>query len=325
MGKVKISVAIPIYNTAKHLDATLDSLRHQTMYSGDFEIICVNDCSTDNSKEVIENYRKIMSNIVLINRSVNSGGPSVPRNDAIDAARGEYIHFLDSDDFLAEEALERLYKAAQKNQSDVIFGKQIGVNGRWVPKSMFRKGNRPNADIIADNLIWSLSPHKMFKLSFLKQNNFRFHPKFVCAEDQLFVMQCYLAANVLTVLADYPYYFVVARGNENISKQYHNPEQIFPAFFELMNFINNFIQDESYKRKIKIAYLNRFLNKAPFRKYLVTSKLTREQKMMWFNETKRFIDTHIDDTLIQSLNPDYHNFLRVAKENDLNKLAKIKM
>ncbi len=102
---IKVTVAIPVYNTAKHLNVALDSLMHQTMKSTEFEIIFVNDCSTDNSKEVIERYSKRMSNILLINRVENSGGPMTPRNEAINAAKGEYIHFMDSDDFLGEEAL----------------------------------------------------------------------------------------------------------------------------------------------------------------------------------------------------------------------------
>ncbi|MEH7574171.1 glycosyltransferase family 2 protein, partial [Cytobacillus firmus] len=150
---MKVSVAIPIYNAARHLNVTLDSLQKQTMDASEFEVICVNDCSTDNSIEVIEKYQKNMDNLILINRTENSGGPMIPRNNAIQAARGEYIMFLDNDDFLGEEALERLYDAARENRSDVIFGKYVGVNGRHVPESMFKKGNRLNSDILEDNLV----------------------------------------------------------------------------------------------------------------------------------------------------------------------------
>lgn len=165
----------------------------------------------------------------------------------------------------------------------------------------------------------------MFKRSFLKEHSYRFHPEVVTGEDQLFVIQCYLTARVITVVADYSYYFVVARGNENLSKKIVRPDQFFLVRYRVMEFINKFICDENCKRKIKIAYLNRFLRKSPLRKRLLTSQLTDEQKKVWLNETKRFIDTHIDDDLTQSLNPDYHFFLRAAKENDIHKLAKVKM
>jgi glycosyltransferase involved in cell wall biosynthesis len=325
MEMLKVTVAIPVYNAARHLNVTLDSLMHQTMDASEFEVICVNDCSTDNSKEVIENFSKLMSNIVLIDRIDNSGGPMIPRNDAIDAARGEYILFLDNDDFLGEEALERLYIEAKKNQSDVIYGKYVGINGRKVPGSMFKKGNRPKADIIKDNLVNSLAPHKMFKLSFLRQNDFRFHPKAVVGEDQLFVMQCYVTAKVITVLADYHYYFVVSRGKENLSVKYFPAEQFFFSFNRLMEFLHECNHDEPYKTRLKVAFLNRFLHASRLRGHLLTSRLTHEQKKDWLSETKRFIDNHVDDSLLTSLEPRFHYFMEVAKENDIHKLASVQM
>lgn len=321
---IKITVAIPVYNTGKHLIVALDSLRHQTMPPTDFEIICVNDCSTDDSKEIIKTYSKSMGNLVLIDRAENSGTPSIPRNEAIEAARGEYIHFMDSDDFLGEEALERLYEAAQKNRSDIIFGKHIGVNGRAIPTSMYRKGNLPRADIIKHNLITSLGPTKMFKLSLLKENNIRFPPNARICEDQLFVMQCYLAAKVITILADYYYYFVVARGDGNLSAKYFPAKDFFIPINRLMEFLDESIQDEAYKKKVKVAYLNRFLQGSRLRRCLLTTELTDEQKREWLNETQNFISQHIDQRVIQSLKPHFQKFLNVAIENDLQKLAKVR-
>ncbi len=82
----------------------------------------------------------------------------------------------------------------------------------------------------------------MFRLSFLKEKGFKFYPEAASAtEDQLFVMQCYVAADVITVLADYDYYFVVARGNDNISKKIFPPERYFFAYYRLMEFLNDYI------------------------------------------------------------------------------------
>lgn len=321
---IKVSVAIPVYNAAKHLDVTFDSLKNQTMPAEDFEIICVNDCSTDNSKEVIEKYSKKMPNIVLIDRKKNSGGPSAPRNDSIEAARGEYIHFLDSDDFLGEAALERLYQAATQNQSDVIFGKYIPVNGRRVPTAMFKKGNRPKADILEDYLVYSLAPHKMFRRAFLKETGFRFRPDILTAnEDMLFIMQCYVAARVITVLADYPYYFVVARGNENISGKVYAADQWYRVHYYLMDFLNEYVEDETYKRQLKVAFLDRLFKKSRVRSYLLTQKISPDEKASWLQETKRFIDTHIDELTMRSLDPRLHAFLQATVENNMKKIAQM--
>ncbi|WP_312096609.1 glycosyltransferase [Niallia sp.] len=320
---MKVTIAIPIYNAARHLNVTLDSLMNQTMDSTDFEIICVNDRSTDKSIEVINEYKKKMSNLVLIDREENSGGPMIPRNDAIEAARGEYILFLDNDDFLGEETLERFYRAATEHKSDVIYGKYVGVNGRGVPKSMFKKGNRYNADIIEDNLVYSLAPHKMFNLQFVKENGFRFHPKAVVGEDQLFVMQCYINAKVITVLSDYDYYYVVARGNENLSLKYFPANEFFFSFNRIMEFLENSSLNAIYKRELKIAFLNRFLHASRLKGHLLSGLLNREQKIDWLNETKLFIDTHVADDIISSMNSRFQYLLTVAKENDVDKLLSL--
>ncbi|MBT2678834.1 glycosyltransferase [Bacillus sp. ISL-35] len=320
---MKVTVAIPIYNAARHLNVTLDSLINQTMPSNEFEVICVNDCSTDNSKEVIESYSKIMDNLILIDREVNSGGPMIPRNNAIEAARGEFIMFLDNDDFLGEEALERLYNSAKENKSDVIYGKYVGVNGRHVPQSMFKKGNRLNADIISDNLIYSLAPHKMFNLSFIRENGFEFHPKAVVGEDQLFVMQCYISAKVITVMADYDYYFVVARGNENLSLKYFPAEEFFFSFNRIMEFIRESNLNALYKKELKIAFLNRFLHASRLKGHLLSGLLTLEQKVEWLNETKLFFNTFVEDEIIPSLATRFQYLVKVAKDNDVSKLLSV--
>ena len=321
---LKVTVAIPVYNSAKQLEVALDSLLHQTMPATDFEVICVNDCSNDNSKEVIENYRQRMSNLILIDRTENSGGPSAPRNDAMEAAQGDYIHFMDSDDFLGEEALERLYRVAKKNGSDVIFGRHVGVNGRGVPTAMFKRGTRLKADIVKDNLVYTLAPHKMFRRAFIQDKGLRFHPEVKTAnEDQLFVMQCYITAKVITILADYDYYFVVARGNENISAKTYPADKFFFVYYPIMEFMDDFIPNVSYRKEIKVAFLNRFFKEGRIRKTLVSPTLLLEKRQEWLHELKKFIDMHVGTDLINSLHPDIHLLIRIAKDMDVQKLARL--
>ncbi|WEG13166.1 glycosyltransferase family 2 protein [Pullulanibacillus sp. KACC 23026] len=317
---VKVSVAIPIYNASRHVKVTLDSLVNQTMSYDDFEILCINDCSTDNSEEVIKSFEKQLPNLKLINRTENSGGPMIPRNDAIEAAHGEYILFLDNDDFLGEETLERFYNKAKAYHSDVIYGRYVGVNGRKVPQSMFKKGNLPQADIVKDNLVMGLAPHKMYRLGLLREHGLTFHPKAVVGEDQLFTMQCFIESKVITVLSDYDYYYVVKRGDENLSLKYFPAEQFFFAFYRIMEYINERVQSEERKRELRIAYLNRFFRASRLRKYLLTnSVLNDEQKKLWLAEAQKFIDTHVSD-IKDELNPEYHYFIQLVQENDLEKL-----
>ena len=116
-----ISVVIPMYNAGKFIGECLQSLLIQTFQ--DFEVIVVDDCSTDNSVEVVESYApKFNGRLKLLSTKINSGGGGyVPRNLGMSLASGEYVFFSDADDFLLGSALETLYTAAKEYNTDVVY------------------------------------------------------------------------------------------------------------------------------------------------------------------------------------------------------------
>ena len=112
----KVSVIIPVYNTEKYLRQCLDSVVNQTLK--DIEIICVNDGSTDNSLEILLKYAEKDSRIVVVNQK--NQGLSRTRNNALKIARGKYVSFLDSDDWLTGNALELLYEYSSRFDLDMV-------------------------------------------------------------------------------------------------------------------------------------------------------------------------------------------------------------
>ena len=132
MEKIAVSVIVPIYNVAPWLEDCLTSLEKQTLKN--IEVILVNDGSTDGSREIAARYAQRNGNFTLIDRE--NGGLSAARNTGLDRARGEYVYFLDSDDYLVENALEILYtKASQENLDVLIFSAYTFTDGcedfRW--------------------------------------------------------------------------------------------------------------------------------------------------------------------------------------------------
>ncbi len=114
-----ISVIIPLYNAEKYIKACLDSLEAQTLK--DFEVIVVDDCSTDRSVEIVEGMNeKFGGRLHLLKREKNSGGAAVPRNDALKIAVGKYIFFLDADDLILPNALKTVYDIAESTGSDFV-------------------------------------------------------------------------------------------------------------------------------------------------------------------------------------------------------------
>jgi glycosyltransferase involved in cell wall biosynthesis len=115
----KVSVIVPVYNVEKYLRQCLDSVLNQTLR--DIEIICVNDGSMDGSLAILEEYVKKDLRVVVINQT--NQGAGLARNKGIEVAKGEYIHFMDSDDYLVDGAYEKFYSVAKNNDLDIIRGK----------------------------------------------------------------------------------------------------------------------------------------------------------------------------------------------------------
>ena len=113
---VKVSVIVPVYNVEPYLDKCLNGLVNQTLK--DIEIIVVNDGATDNSQQIIDRYAKQYDNVISLVKQ--NGGLSDARNYGIPYATGEYIGFIDSDDFMEYDMFEVLYKKAKEDDSDIV-------------------------------------------------------------------------------------------------------------------------------------------------------------------------------------------------------------
>ena len=119
----KVSVIVPVYNTSKYLDKCIKSIVRQTLE--DIEIIIINDGSTDNSQKIIDKYVKKYKNIKSYVK--DNGGLSDARNYGIERANGEYFAFIDSDDYIKEDMLYKMYTKAKESSSDIVVCDSINV------------------------------------------------------------------------------------------------------------------------------------------------------------------------------------------------------
>jgi len=125
-NKLRLSIIIPVYNVEKYIGRCLDSLLSQDLNEDEFEIIVVNDGSTDSSLRIAEEYRLKFKNVRII--SQRNQGISVARNSGLDVAEGKYIYFIDSDDFLLRNSLNHLLALAEKNDADILTFKSRSVD-----------------------------------------------------------------------------------------------------------------------------------------------------------------------------------------------------
>lgn len=186
--QIKISVIIPVYNSSAFINRCLKSLQEQTLK--DIEIICIDDCSTDDSVEIIRNQFVLQDNRFSIYENKEKKFASGSRNFGINIAKGEYIAFVDSDDYLDLDFYERLYDNAKIYNADIAIGgiKIIDVVSNTLVKQCVYSGEceyltEKILPKIKEGVCWD----KIYKSSFLRANkNIRFPENIVYAEDILF-------------------------------------------------------------------------------------------------------------------------------------------
>ncbi|MDQ1010819.1 glycosyltransferase involved in cell wall biosynthesis [Streptomyces sp. V4I23] len=205
---VKVSVVIPVYNPGKYIDPCIESLLGQTLPAEEFEVLFVDDGSTDDTPARLDELAAEHPHFRVIHIP-NSGWPGKPRNIGVAEAKGEYVQFLDQDDHLGTDALRRLYDMGRRNGSDIVIGK-VASNFRGVPHGVFRN-NRDKCTLRNAPLYDSLTPHKMFRTQFLREHGIAYPEGKRRLEDQLYMMKAYIPAKVVSILGTYTCYYYSKR------------------------------------------------------------------------------------------------------------------
>ncbi|MFG2426606.1 glycosyltransferase family 2 protein [Streptomyces sp. NPDC048590] len=204
-----VTVIIGAYEAMPYLKRCLASVEAQTLPAGRIEIVAVDDGSADGTGEYLEEFAERTSVATRVVRQENSGGPSGPRNVGLGLARGRYVFFLDADDYLGEEALERMVAMGDRAGTDVVLGKAVGVN-RGAPKSMWGR-TEERVDVHRSKVIYTLSAQKLFRRAMIERIGLRFDRKLTTGEDALFTMEAYLRGAGVSVVADHTCYYLVGR------------------------------------------------------------------------------------------------------------------
>ncbi|MFV2175189.1 glycosyltransferase family 2 protein [Actinomadura sp. LOL_016] len=210
MTPLKVSVVVPVYDCVTTVATALGSALDQSIDPELVEVIAVDDGSTDGSAAELDRLAALHPRLTVLKRA-NSGGPGGPRNTGIARARGEYLFFLDADDRLGHEALERMCAAADAHGTDVVIGRYVGV-GRPVAK--FTESiahvsvDDPDTDIYAK----SLTAQKLFRRSVVEEHRIRFPEGAPTGEDKVFTAHALLhASGGVSVVADHDCYYLVER------------------------------------------------------------------------------------------------------------------
>ncbi len=207
-----VTVIVAVYNTMPYLRRCLGSLVRQSLGLSRLEVIAVDDGSTDGSGAELDRFVRRFPDVFTVIHQANSGGPAAPSNRALGLATGRYVFFLGADDYLGRQALARLVAAADGYGSDVVAGRMVGCNGRFVPTAIFARTD-PDVDLYTSALPFAMSNTKLFRRSLLDTHHIRFPEDLPFGSDQPFTVAACVHARKISVLADYDYYFAVRRHN----------------------------------------------------------------------------------------------------------------
>jgi len=224
MKDIKVSIIIPVYNVEKYLRQCLDSVINQTFE--DIEIICINDCSTDNSLNILKEFILKDNRIKIIDLNQNKG-VSNARNEGVKFAKGKYLTFIDSDDWVTKDYVEVLYNSIEKYNTDFVVANQLLFNNitskitivsdssKIIYDKLFYE--KKDKDMILQNIscvqmstIWA----NIFKRSFISENNLSF--KEVKLEDVLFMWEVFIKAHSFIFIRNSVYYYRIAIENSNV-------------------------------------------------------------------------------------------------------------
>lgn len=340
MQDPKISVIIPIYNTEDYIEETLLSVINQTIFD-EIEVIIVDDESTDNSKYIIEKYALDYSNIQVFHQK--NEGQGISRNYGLSKSKGEYIHFLDSDDYLPPTAYETLYNMALKNESDIVIGNvlRFALYNVW-EESLYKNAYNDFDEDIAimslnerPSILWdTLVTNKLFNREFLIRKNIRFPNKKISFQDIPFSLESYILADSISFSKEIFHYWRLRSNQSSVTQQDKSLKNIKDRL-EILRIVQNLLEKYEVEEEIRNYEYSKWLNhdlKFFLKRFNYYPKEYHEEL---FEEVYGIVKI-IPDALIDSLNSykkvlftmirnkDYENFLLFAPlENELYKNPEI--
>ncbi len=251
----KISVIIPVYNCAKYLPMCLDSIIYQTY--DNLEIICINDGSKDNSGKILEQYKQKDTRIKVITQ--HNQGQSIARNKGIEAATGNYISFIDGDDWVSLSLYQKFAKKLKEIKQDIdiymfnacdyyekaqnLYLTQIFNIKNWKPK----QNQLYVFDDCMNPFTGNMSPcNKIYKTEFLKEHNIRFTEGLIF-EDQLFFLQTFMPAKTIFINNENLYMYRRENNSSTMNRINKNVFDIFKIINKMESYLKNTNNYEEYK------------------------------------------------------------------------------
>jgi len=280
---IKISVILTIYNTAKYLPECLDSILQQSMT--EFELLCINDASTDGSFEILNRYAAQDKRLQLYTMPDNKGA-SHCRNFGLTKAQGEYVIFLDSDDYFKLTMLQELYEQAERDKADIVICNSV-KHDDVLHENLYMKDSLridylhkthgfhyTNCAEYIFNFCKGWAWDKLYRKSFIEEHELQF-PILSNTEDAVFVYQSLILANRISVLDSILVVHRIRR-NDSISNRHDNN---ISDFVTAMEMVKDFLKEQGVFEQVAKSYGNLAVNLGIW--YLNTLRVRQNQEALY--------------------------------------------
>lgn len=290
MDSELISVIVPVYNAEKYLDRCIESIVDQTYNK--IEIILVNDGSTDCSTDICNQWKSKDNRIKVINNE--NSGVSVARNIGLDKATGEYVTFVDSDDFLKEDFLESLYNDIKSDDYDIAISNAIIVRNNqykkfnYIRKNIKLSSEQATKKMLEGKLFQTVCWAKLYKMSVVEKA--RFNEKMHIAEDLEFLRNVFCHSKSIILTNKYKYYYVI---RENSIVRSHNSKMNEELDYcqELLNCLSNTNLEKSAIKHLVNININ----------YVRTKQLTIERAKENIKKYSKYYRIFSDATIKEKI------------------------
>lgn len=257
---MKLSIIVPVYNVEDYIANCLDSLLIQDIHHNDYEIIIVNDGSKDGSDKIANDYDRKHANIHIVNRE--NGGLSAARNTGLKHAKGEYVWFVDSDDWIEANCLKMLIYLLDKNELDTLcFGVKFYHNAEHVDCSNTPTEHREQvmcgADFVLKANMIPAAWAAVYRRSFLVENNLAFYEG-ILHEDEEFTPRAYFLAKKIMYSHQHVYYYRQREGS--IMKSARNAKRAVD-FLKIADSLYDFAMTHTLKGTDQYYYFMQRINR----------------------------------------------------------------
>lgn len=296
MDNIKFSIVVPVYNVKQYLEKCLNSILNQTYKN--FELIIVDDGSNDGSKDICDEYLKKNKKIKVIHKQ--NGGLSDARNFGVEKACGDYLLFIDSDDYIEPLLLEKLNESLQLAKVDIVrFGLNV-VDENYKIKFKSNEANYTNVkpvdliDQLINTKFLEAACFYCYNLNFFKNNNFKYEKGKLHEDFGLTPLIICKSKNMSWI--NYNGYNYLQRNNSIINNKNEKIEK--QKFKDILshydNFINNYKDEKIYKKLLcylteSIIYKGKYLNNEEYIKYKKELKKRKVSKRIYVYNYKKLI------------------------------------